>query len=251
MTRTMLVRLIIAVLLLALVLWGLTMARDAPEVSLDTVEGDILTAADLEFGLPGDGAELTAALLAPVPDPERGAGGELVPPVEDKAAGVLLSTLDKPHYVSAHASRSRLNIADKTGSLTLALDMAETVGAQNSAEMALAHQLAAAHAGAMNLLAQMREQAKLRDDGANVRCTRLAGAAARLMGAYQQGLLTLHKIRTGGRQEVHVYHQQNVQVTEGGQAVVAGQIGEGGPKSTERAPARKSKARHAANRGEG
>jgi hypothetical protein len=39
----MLVRLIIAVLVLALVLWGLaSMARDAPEVSLDTVEGDIL-----------------------------------------------------------------------------------------------------------------------------------------------------------------------------------------------------------------
>ena len=99
-------------------------------VSFDTVEDDILVAADLELGLADDGAELTQALLTPLPDPERGAGGELVLPVEDKAAGVLRKTLDQPDYVSAHASRSRLNMADKTGSLTLALDMAETIRAK-------------------------------------------------------------------------------------------------------------------------
>jgi len=40
---------------------------------------------------------------------------------------------------------------------------------------------------------------------------------------YQQGLLTLQRKRTGGNQHVRVKHiHQQVNVTEGGQAVVAG-----------------------------
>ena len=40
---------------------------------------------------------------------------------------------------------------------------------------------------------------------------------------YQQGLLTLQRKRTGGNQHVTVKHiHQQVNVTEGGQAVVAG-----------------------------
>lgn len=42
--------------------------------------------------------------------------------------------------------------------------------------------------------------------------------------SFQQGMLTLQKMRTGGRQVVTVQH---VQVNNGGQAVVAGQIGQG------------------------
>ena len=40
---------------------------------------------------------------------------------------------------------------------------------------------------------------------------------------YQQGMLTLQRKRTGGYQQVTVEHiHQQVNVTEGGQAVVAG-----------------------------
>jgi hypothetical protein len=40
---------------------------------------------------------------------------------------------------------------------------------------------------------------------------------------YQQGLLTLQRKRTGGNQQVTVKHiHQQVNVTQGGQAVVAG-----------------------------
>jgi hypothetical protein len=67
------------------------------------------------------------------------------------------------------------------------------------------------------------------DDGANLRATRLAGAASRLMQAYQQGMVTLDRLRTGNKQTIIVQH---VQVNEGGQAVVAGKVprarGEGG-----------------------
>ena len=45
----------------------------------------------------------------------------------------------------------------------------------------------------------------------------------RLSATYQQGLLTLQRKRTGGNQHVTVKHiHQQVNVTEGGQAVVAG-----------------------------
>jgi hypothetical protein len=100
----------------------------------------------------------------------------------------------------------------------------------------LAHQMAAAHRSAMHLMSQVQEMTSnvytSNDEATNVRATRLAGAAARLMASYQQGLLTLHRLRTGGRQEVRVIHQQ-VQVNEGGQAVVAGHIG-GGPRRKKR-----------------
>jgi hypothetical protein len=42
-------------------------------------------------------------------------------------------------------------------------------------------------------------------------------------GSFQTGMVTLQKLRTGGRQEVHVIRQE-VQVNEGGQAVIAGTI---------------------------
>jgi len=60
-------------------------------------------------------------------------------------------------------------------------------------------------------------------EAANVRACRLAGAISRMSATYQQGLLTLQRKRTGGSQHVTVKHiHQQVNVTEGGQAVVAG-----------------------------
>jgi len=54
-----------------------------------------------------------------------------------------------------------------------------------------------------------------------VEMARLSNAAARMMQVYQEGLLTLHKMRTGGKQVVVVQH---VQVSDGGQAVIAGKV---------------------------
>ena len=59
-----------------------------------------------------------------------------------------------------------------------------------------------------------------------MRACRLAGAISRLSATYQQGWLTLQRKRTGGNQYVTVKHiHQQVNVTEGGQAVVAGESG--------------------------
>jgi hypothetical protein len=78
-------------------------------------------------------------------------------------------------------------------------------------------------------------------EAANVRACRLAGAMSRMSATYQQALLTLQRKRTGGNQQVTVKHiHQQVNVTEGGQAVVAGD------KVTSRARGRRS-----AGRGDG
>lgn len=55
---------------------------------------------------------------------------------------------------------------------------------------------------------------------------RFTNAAARLMDVYQAGCLALQKLKTSGTQRVLVQYQQ-VNVGDGGQAVVAGRIGRG------------------------
>jgi hypothetical protein len=53
--------------------------------------------------------------------------------------------------------------------------------------------------------------------------THARGPRSRMSATYQQGLLTLQRKRTGGNQQVTVKHiHQQVNVTQGGQAVVAG-----------------------------
>jgi hypothetical protein len=52
----------------------------------------------------------------------------------------LFNTLDHPDYLAAEASQRRLQLASSAGALTLAIDTADTVGAENSAEQRLAHQ---------------------------------------------------------------------------------------------------------------
>jgi hypothetical protein len=56
----------------------------------------------------------------------------------------------------------------------------------------------------------------------NTETCRLVGAITRLQATFQDGALTLQKLRTGGKQTVVVQH---VNVRQGGQAVVAGQVG--------------------------
>ena len=51
-----------------------------------------------------------------------------------------------------------------------------------------------------------------------VEAARLTNAAAPIMDAYQTAFLDLQKVRTGGKQTVVVQH---VQVSDGGQAVIA------------------------------
>ena len=147
--------------------------------------------------------------------PTIGTGGELMPTGRDAdVVPGLVNTVKNPDKTIETASRTRINLADKAGVFDLAFDMAETIQAKNSIEKALSHQMAAAHDCAMNLVAEIHCQ-KL-----SVEKVRLTNAAARMMTTYQEGALTIFKLRGGGQQKVTVVHQ-HVQVA-GGQVAVTG-----------------------------
>ena len=179
---------------------------------------------------------------APVPDPYRqpAVGGELVP-VNDGRRGsnvTLRNTVENPDYIATDASRDRLELLNDAGALGLGLDLADTISAENSLEKMLAHQMAAAHHSAMKMTEQLNRQIEAlaacypkgqQSETNNVQCARLTGAIARMMGAYNDGALTLKTLRTGGRQTVVVKHvHQQVQVNEGGKALIAAEVRGGG-----------------------
>jgi hypothetical protein len=85
----------------------------------------------------------------------------------------------------------------------------------------LCHQMAAVHFSAMRLLEQSTQPNLQPGEAA-----RFTNAAARMMDVYQAGSLTLQKLKTRGTQHVLVQYQQ-VNVGDGGQAVVAGRVGRG------------------------
>jgi hypothetical protein len=161
------------------------------------------------------------------------AGGELVPTsqlAENPRALQFQNTVRNPDYVAVDASRDRLELAHAAGALEAGLDLADSIQAENSLEKMLAHQLAAAHRATMKMAAQVNRRLDhlegQRIEGAaaqsaSVEAARLAGATSRMMQTFQQGMLTLQKLRTGGQQQVVVQHQYVTKVEDGGQAVIA------------------------------
>ncbi|HIA03094.1 MAG TPA: hypothetical protein EYN66_14510 [Myxococcales bacterium] len=147
--------------------------------------------------------------------PEMRAGGEVAP--EPSGAAVTSETLLNPDAVSIGASAQRLALLEITGVSEIAVDAAETISAANSLEKMLAHQLALCHDTAFKTMHQASERPDNVPDQ-----TRLINSATRLLKCYQDGLLALHKIRSGNRQTMVVQH---VNVSDGGQAVVTGEAG--------------------------
>jgi hypothetical protein len=139
-----------------------------------------------------------------------------------------------PDMLAAEATEHRLSLTAgvSNAALTLALDASESVGARDALERNLAHQMAAAHAVGMALLAKAHGFAALaatwapegRQQMQSIEAARMATAAARLLDASQRAALVLERLRNGGRQVVTVQH---VTVGPGGQAVVAGAVGRG------------------------
>jgi hypothetical protein len=132
----------------------------------------------------------------------------------------------------AQASLERYKLLAEIGCVELDQDLASTIEPKNSIERLLAGQLASTHYLALRFLAlsQARAQEAAKQGQPywrehNVEACRLGNLAARLMASFQDGALTLHKLRTGGKQTVVVQH---VQVQAGGQAVIAGDMTTGG-----------------------
>ena len=186
-------------------------------------------------------AELEQRVRDPLPDRhnEKGAGREMVPHGRDGIPPAdFRDTIQKPDYVAAAASRNRLDLANEAGALEFAVDTADTIEAENSLEKMLAHQLAAVHQSSMRLTGQLNRQIERMNvicpdqhHAANAEAARTTNAIARLMQTFQQGVSTLQRLRSGGQQTVTVQH---VTVGSGGQAVVAGAIGQAGGASEER-----------------
>jgi|SRR6185503_7381169 len=142
--------------------------------------------------------------------------GEVLPRPEDQP---LYDTMAVPDLAAVEASleRSRLLLDYGIDAVAMALDAAASIKAENSLERMLAHQLAVTH--------KMVIEQMLRAHGACPPDTEIKrlNVATRLMSVYQQGLLTLKKLRQG-QQKITV---QYVNVAEGGQAVIGNIAREG------------------------
>jgi 2-succinyl-5-enolpyruvyl-6-hydroxy-3-cyclohexene-1-carboxylate synthase len=161
-------------------------------------------------------------LLKPPEDMVRSCGEAIRPQFR---LDQIVDTLQSPNMIGIVASEHRLDLAACVGSRVAesAVDAAQSAQAGNSLEKMLCHQMAAIHRAAMKLIARSLDKSEV-----PVEMARLSNAAARAMQVYQEGLLTLQKIRTGGKQTVIVQH---VQVSEGGKAVIAGSLAPGKDKS--------------------
>lgn len=158
-----------------------------------------------------------------------GNGGEVItdPRAVPASKRYLVDTVAQdPDMLSAEASFERVELAENAQALNLAVDAAETIGARNSVEKMLAHQMAAAHKLAMDFISGSRATMEAYAHGGHVHphcsveAARMANTAARLMSSYQSAMLALDRIRTGGRQVMTVQHVD----VRGGQAVVAGTV---------------------------
>jgi len=135
--------------------------------------------------------------------------GEAVPP---QAEPFLHDTLTIPDLAAVEASfdRSHLLLSVGPDVAAMGVDAADSIQARNSLEKMLAHQLAATHKLVMEQIGvHYREEIGP--------ATKRLNAVARCMIAYQQGLLTIRKLRQNGNQRILV---QYVNVSEGGQAVI-------------------------------
>ena len=159
-----------------------------------------------------------------------GNGGEVVTaePGLDQFQRRVQQPLD---MLAAEATEHRMmltaNVSDPT--LTLALEMSESLGARNALERNLIHQIAALQTVGLTLLGKANAFAMVavswvsdeRQQWQSIEAARMATAATRVLEAAQRGMLVLERLRHGGQQVVTVQH---VTVQEGGQAVVAGSV---------------------------
>jgi hypothetical protein len=122
------------------------------------------------------------------------------------------------------AKKQRFDFISGAGVHDLGIDLAESVQAGNSAKHLLTHQLAVPHKMAMQFMANARQELSAYINSGHkfphrrIEAARMAATSARLIDIFQRGLLTLDRLRNGGRQKGTVQH---VNVNDSGQAVVA------------------------------
>lgn len=158
-----------------------------------------------------------------LPVPHQIVAGECLPAVSetnDMDVWSPTSTLLHPNSINQTASLDRLALAEATSHQDLCIDAAETVGASNSLEKMLAHQMAICHAEGLKLIVKA---GKTCDENVSLK---MLNAATRFMDVFQKGFEVIHKVKRGNRQTIIIKHQQ-VNVGNGGQAVIADSAGGG------------------------
>ena len=90
------------------------------------------------------------------------ASTEIVPAIEPgshppMARLCFVNTLQDPNTISVDAAEYRAAVATRAGVLSPALDAAVTIGARNSVEKMIAHQIAASHMAGMEILVRIQE----------------------------------------------------------------------------------------------
>ena len=170
----------------------------------------------------GLGGEVIQAQPAPI--------GETCPPALGQSRFHIRDTLAQgATRVAEDASIRRTDLLMQPSfcAVALGIDAAESIGAANSLEKMLAHQMAVAHEASLRLMDRaLSYEGRYTREGNSVEACRLANTAARLMSVFQDGMLTLQRLRTGGNQTVTVQH---VNVAPGAQAVI-GTVQTGGRK---------------------
>ena len=156
---------------------------------------------DFELALADRMDQEAQALLTPPESLQSGLGGEILPHVQDGLPG-LESTLKEPDMLNAEASKQRMHLLERAGALELGVEAAHQVDARNTIEKMAAHQMAAAHKRAMELLA---ESASANDSDTAIKKAR---ASARLMDAFSRSALTLERLQRGGGQTIQVQYVQ-------------------------------------------
>jgi hypothetical protein len=166
-----------------------------------------------------------AVLMVPIVSPVVSIG-EVVPNETGTAQNhYLRSTLKSPDSAAIDAStaRTELLMQEDLEITALAIDAANSIDANNSIEKMLVHQMSAAHRVSMQLmnrasgLISQTSYDPRTTESLNQQASKLFNSSIRMMNSFQQGLLTLNKIRNGGNQTVTVQH---VTVSQGGQAVI-------------------------------
>jgi hypothetical protein len=170
-----------------------------------------------QSNLEADIAKRDAENALKAPDYLVAAGGEAIRP-EFRLDFLVDRLKDEPDMIGVIASEHRVELAASVGPRVAesAIDAAQTAQAANSLEKMICHQMAAGHRVAMKQLSMA-----LNETLPIVEIARISNAAARMMQVCQEALLTIHRMRVGGRQIVLVQH---VQVSGGGNAVVAGNV---------------------------
>jgi hypothetical protein len=164
-----------------------------------------------------------------------GNGGEVVAANDTGVDTFQRIVQQPPDMLAAEATDQRMvqTLGVSNGALTLAVEAAESIGANNALERNLMHQAMAAQTLGLNMLARssvflasaISGLPEAKQQMLSIEAARMATTGARLLGTSQGAMLTLERLRNGGRQVVTVQH---VTVQDGGQAVVAGSVRRGG-----------------------